>query len=193
MASNSKTWTDERVEFVRKSHAEGFSASQISNQIGIEFNVTISRNAVIGIIHRKGWGRGFSTGMRAKIVSKARAKQRASREAQQANRDKLKQQHRTNPKAVAWRAEPWKSNEPELVIPLAERKTIETLEANHCRWPIGDVGQKGFHFCGKNREAGVPYCGHHARIAFLPVAVRRPSYADLPIVAPVEVKTKVDA
>ena len=48
------TWTEQRVELLKKLWAEGSSASQIAAQIG-----GISRNAVIGKIHRLGLsGRG---------------------------------------------------------------------------------------------------------------------------------------
>jgi GcrA cell cycle regulator len=61
----------------------------------------------------------------------------------------------------------------ELVIPLNERKTIQTLLECSCRWPIGDPQAADFHFCGKNKVAGLPYCEFHARRAFQPPQVRR--------------------
>lgn len=56
----------------------------------------------------------------------------------------------------------------ELVIPVAERKTLDMLENHHCRWPIGEPQEADFHFCGKNKAQGLNYCEHHARRAFLP-------------------------
>src|SRR3954447_20149266 len=41
------TWTDERVELLKKLWSDGLSASQIANQLG-----GVSRNAVIGKVHR---------------------------------------------------------------------------------------------------------------------------------------------
>src|SRR6188508_2837178 len=43
------SWTDERVELLKKLWADGLSASQIATELG---NVT--RNAVIGKVHRLG-------------------------------------------------------------------------------------------------------------------------------------------
>ena len=43
------TWTDERVELLKKLWTDGLSASQIAAELG---NVT--RNAVIGKVHRLG-------------------------------------------------------------------------------------------------------------------------------------------
>ncbi len=61
----------------------------------------------------------------------------------------------------------------EIVIPLAERKTIQTLVECSCRWPIGDPQASDFHFCGKNKVPGLPYCEFHARRAFQPPQARR--------------------
>ena len=43
------TWTDERVELLKKLWADGLSASQIAGELG-----GITRNAVIGKVHRLG-------------------------------------------------------------------------------------------------------------------------------------------
>ena len=61
----------------------------------------------------------------------------------------------------------------EMIIPLAERKTIQTLVECSCRWPIGDPQMADFHFCGKNKVPGLPYCEFHARRAFQPPQARR--------------------
>jgi len=44
-----QTWTDERVEQLKKLWADGLSASQIAGELG-----GITRNAVIGKVHRLG-------------------------------------------------------------------------------------------------------------------------------------------
>jgi GcrA cell cycle regulator len=56
--------------------------------------------------------------------------------------------------------------EDDLTIPPSERKTVETLLADDCRWPFGDPMQPGFHFCGKRKVDGSPYCEFHMRRAF---------------------------
>ncbi|WP_040308565.1 GcrA family cell cycle regulator, partial [Asticcacaulis biprosthecium] len=43
------SWTDERVETLKKLWQEGHSASQIAKQLG-----GVTRNAVIGKVHRLG-------------------------------------------------------------------------------------------------------------------------------------------
>jgi GcrA cell cycle regulator len=44
-------------------------------------------------------------------------------------------------------------------------KTVDTLERNDCRWPIGDPRHPDFHFCGAPQVAGRPYCELHWRMA----------------------------
>src|SRR5919205_3579244 len=65
------TWTDERVELLKKLWTDGLSASQIAAELG---NVT--RNAVIGKVHRLGLSG------RAKSPSSAAPRQRKARPAQ---------------------------------------------------------------------------------------------------------------
>ena len=69
--------------------------------------------------------------------------------------------------------EPYTPPAEELVIPLNERKYIQTLTETCCRWPIGDPQAADFHFCGKKKVTGLPYCEVHARRAFQPPQPRR--------------------
>jgi GcrA cell cycle regulator len=61
----------------------------------------------------------------------------------------------------------------ELVIPLNERASILTLKEAMCHWPIGDPGEPEFHFFGRKSIGSLPYCEHHARMAYQPVQARR--------------------
>jgi GcrA cell cycle regulator len=92
-------------------------------------------------------------------------------------------------------AEPFVPAQEELVIPLKERKSIQTLAECHCRWPIGDPQHPDFHFCGKTKVAGLPYCEFHARRAFQAPQSRRrePAPAPAAIEAATTDNTKVDA
>jgi len=44
--------------------------------------------------------------------------------------------------------------------------TLEELDDTTCRFPIGDPGKAGFHFCGELPLADAPYCARHARVAY---------------------------
>src|SRR3990167_3504199 len=156
-------WTDERVELLKKLWAEGLSASQIAGRLG-----SVTRNAVIGKVHRLGLsGRATTSRMkshrpRPRMASKRMAKARFSPLGNPAFRALYQEQ-----------AEVYHPPVEELAIPLNERKTIQTLSECSCRWPIGDPQLSDFHFCGKNKVPGLPYCEFHARRAFQPPQTRR--------------------
>ena len=63
------SWTDDRVELLKKLWADGLSASQIAGELG-----GITRNAVIGKVHRLGLsGRAKSPSSGAPRPRKARS------------------------------------------------------------------------------------------------------------------------
>ncbi len=156
-------WTDDRVDLLKKLWAEGLSASQIAGRLG-----SVTRNAVIGKVHRLGLsGRATTSRMkshrpRQRMASKRLAKSRYATIGNPALR-------------ALYNAETNVYLPPteELVIPVAERKSIQTLTEVTCRWPIGDPQNTEFHFCGKNKVPGLPYCEVHARRAFQPPQSRR--------------------
>jgi GcrA cell cycle regulator len=149
-----KAWNDERTELLKKLWGEGLSCSHIASRLG-----GVSRNAVIGKVHRLGLS-GRTTTVRLK--SGRRAKAAVERRRKQAPPKQI-----GNPAFRALlAAEPFVSTAEELVIPPEQRKTVDTLEECSCRWPIGDPQHAEFHFCGKQKVKGLPYCEFHARRAF---------------------------
>ncbi|WP_297342063.1 GcrA family cell cycle regulator, partial [Pseudophaeobacter sp.] len=54
------SWTDDRVELLKKMWGEGQSASQIAKELG-----GVTRNAVIGKVHRLGLSNRATTGAKA--------------------------------------------------------------------------------------------------------------------------------
>jgi GcrA cell cycle regulator len=158
-------WTEERVELLKKLWAEGLSASQIAGRLG-----GVTRNAVIGKVHRLGLS-GRATSSRSS--------------APRPRRTHVPRQHRAPSLMFGTRGnvalKPSYGEEleltpaplQELVIPLNERASILTLKETMCRWPIGDPGEPEFHFCGRKKCGTLPYCEHHARMAYQPVQARR--------------------
>ncbi len=163
------SWNDERVESLKKLWQEGLSASQIASRIG-----GVTRNAVIGKVHRLGLaGRATTSRMkshrprRVNLAAKPlRPQQRPQRPAAAGGSSALRDLYRPEAEGYVPPAE-------EVVIPLAERKYIATLTDSCCRWPIGDPQHEEFHFCGKKKMHGLPYCDVHARRAFQPPQARR--------------------
>jgi GcrA cell cycle regulator len=151
-------WTDERVELLKKLWSEGLSASQIAAELG-----GITRNAVIGKVHRLGLsGRAKSPSTAAPRPRKPRSSGmiRVSRPAIRGN----------TALAYDYEVEP----EPELLeIPMEQRKTLLQLNEHTCRWPVGDPGAADFFFCGGKTANELPYCSYHSRVAYQSANDRR--------------------
>ncbi len=157
------TWTDERVEILKRRWAEGLSASQIAAELG-----GITRNAVIGKVHRLGLsGRAKSPSSAAPRPRKPRAHSQMLRVSRPSVRGNTALAH-----AYEFDAEP----EPELIdniIPLGQRRSLLELTEETCRWPIGDPGSADFFFCGGQTLTSLPYCAYHSRVAYQPPNTRR--------------------
>ncbi len=155
------TWTDERVELLKKLWADGLSASQIAGELG-----GITRNAVIGKVHRLGLsGRAKSPSSGAPRARKPRSHMlRVARPSMRGN----------TALALAYDTEP--ELEPEVideVIPMEQRRTLLQLNEDTCRWPVGDPSSADFFFCGGKPVTSLPYCAHHCRVAYQPATDRR--------------------
>ena len=139
-------WNDERVELLKKLWADGLSASQIAGRLG-----GVTRNAVIGKVHRLGLsGRATTSRMkshRPRVRSQNAAKRLMKPRFANVGNPALRQLYLGD-------TEPYTPPAEELVIPMNERKYIQTLTEVSCRWPIGDPQLADFHFCGKKKVNG---------------------------------------
>ena len=163
------SWTDERVELLKKLWSDGLSASQIAGELG-----EVTRNAVIGKVHRLGLSG------RAKSAGSSARPRKPAREAE-TRRDARPQRPMTQgATALAQALEPLAQEAPapapqsaDNVVAMGQRCTIMNLTESTCRWPTGEPGTDSFYFCGGKTKQGLPYCAHHARIAYQPVQDRR--------------------
>src|SRR5262245_23123766 len=166
------TWNDERVDVLKKLWADGLSASQIASRLG-----GVTRNAGIGKVHRLGLsGRATTSRMkshrpRVRVQAAKRLKPRLLNTGNQVFRSLYLND-----------TEPYVAPAEEIVIPMGERKYIQTLTESCCRWPIGDPQQPEFHFCGRKKIPGLPYCEVHARRAFQPPQARRREREFAPVI-----------
>ena len=158
------TWSDDRVEQLKKLWEAGLSASQIAAERG---NVT--RNAVIGKVHRLGLSG------RAKSPATAAPRQRkAARPAQPMMRVARPVARGNTALAQVFEVEA----EPDPVafdnvVPMNQRLSLLELNEATCHWPVGDPSSPDFFFCGGKALAGLPYCAQHSRVAYQPAADRR--------------------
>ena len=157
------SWTDDRVEQLKKLWESGLSASQIAAELG-----NITRNAVIGKVHRLGLSG------RAKSPSSAAPRQREVRPAQ--NMMRISRPMSRGNTALAHVFEVEAEPDPiafDNVVPMSQRRTLLELTEDTCHWPIGDPSSSEFFFCGGKAVASLPYCAHHSRVAYQPASERR--------------------
>ena len=158
------SWTDDRVELLKKLWSEGLSASQIAGRLG-----SVTRNAVIGKVHRLGLS-GRATTSR---VKSHRPRKRIATAVKRTARARFPTNGNPTVRELYATGEPYVAPVEEMDIPQAQRKTVETLEICSCRWPVGDPQTQDFYFCGGKAVPGLPYCEHHARRAFQAPAPKR--------------------
>ena len=177
------SWTDERVELLKRLWGEGQSASQIAKELG-----GVTRNAVIGKVHRLG----LSNRATAAAKTEAQAKPDTKSETTARRKaDPVAKEQDTKPSASLARRQiipagqplpPQPSaNEisPEALAKVSEiekkAKKISLLELTErtCKWPVGDPATPDFWFCGLPTQSGKPYCEAHVGVAFQPMNTRR--------------------
>jgi len=174
------SWTDERVDLLKRLWMEGLSASQIAGQLGDG----VTRNAVIGKVHR------LKLSARAKPAASAPRARPASRPSLRRSSGSLSSssasiKRRILPSAPMIGATALKQSEDleidveperfvqELYIPEEERLGLLDLSEITCKWPIGDPLNSDFHFCGRPSEEGKPYCEFHSRRAYHQIERKR--------------------
>ena len=171
------SWTDERVEQLKQLWLDGRSASQIANELANG----ITRNAVIGKVHRLG----LSGRVKTQSASTPRPRPAKQHHHQhQQNRPTSRggsggggtpMTRGATALAYAPMAEAMPDQRPieDVVIPMSARVTIMELKEAMCRWPMGDPTNAEFRYCGAESPSGGSYCAFHARVAYQPVQDRR--------------------
>ena len=168
-------WTDERVELLKKLWMEGLSASQIAAELG----EGVTRNAVIGKVHRlklSARTKPTNTAPRARPAARTTAPRRVSSPAPSAGISAKPRVSMARPQvmgATALAAAPEMEAElyvapaaAELFIPEDKRLNLLQLNEHTCKWPIGDPLSKDFYFCGQHSLDTGPYCDFHSRRAY---------------------------
>lgn len=171
-------WRDEaKVELLKRLWKDGLSASQIAARIG-----GVTRNAVIGKIHRLGLsGRSSGRSVREKVSAGVRRSYTTNPE----HLRKLRETYlliQAKKRALHAKQPPTLPAEPllpfvEIDVPLYARRTVADIEPNQCRWPIGDPQAPDFHFCNGVQHGPFSYCEHHARLAYLPAQAFKGHYS----------------
>ena len=139
------SWTDEKVAKLKELWGKGNTASQIAEIIG-----GISRNAVIGKAHR--------LNLSAKIKTRSATSNENFEKSIDNKNTKLKRGRKSRFKSLIIE----KDFEPE------NPKTLEELDENSCKWPIGHPNENNFCFCGRTSLKDFSYCKLHLLYAYQP-------------------------
>ena len=187
------SWTDDRVEILKKLWVEGQSASQIAKELG-----GVTRNAVIGKVHRLGLSNRATSSSSSKSDTKSKTSVKSmsdtKRVSNKTSASKVTSKNspsepRSNVTSLRRQIIPAgqplppqpSANEisPEALARVSEiekkAKKISLLELTErtCKWPVGDPATEEFWFCGLPSQAGKPYCEAHVGVAFQPMSQRR--------------------
>ncbi len=197
------SWTEERIERLKKMWAAGATASQIADELG-----GVSRNAVIGKAHRLGLEQrpspvrpGEEKELKKPVPVAAAPKAAAPKaEAPKAapaapaaptighsapRRPSGEMQYRSIGPGGFIRQGPGEQQAPippappRRLVPakpspeVADKTSLLDLNDRICKWPIGHPGEPDFHFCGVQANPGFPYCVQHCGVAYQAQLPRR--------------------
>jgi GcrA cell cycle regulator len=172
----SKSWDNGILKKLKALLGKGLSTSEIGKRLGI------SKNAVVGKLHRLGWNSSVGdadAGAKKSAVSKKSAaapKKTTGKKGVVAAVKPVKLPKVDSKKAL--RAKPVAPDKPKRVTIRSSKESavhqrmvqhaleMANLKPNQCRWPIGDPDSDGFHFCGNPVFVGKPYCYEHCKQAY---------------------------
>jgi GcrA cell cycle regulator len=195
------SWTEERIDRLKKMWHDGATASQIAEELG-----GVSRNAVIGKAHRLGLEQRPSpvkageekeakkSAPATAAPKPAAAKTDASKAAPVASPVQSTEPRRPLQSEIQYRSigpggfirqgpgeqqAPIPPAPPRRLVPakpspeVADKTSLLDLNDRICKWPIGHPGEPDFHFCGQPANPGFPYCVQHCGVAYQAQLPRR--------------------
>ena len=197
------SWTEERIERLKKMWHDGATASQIADELG-----GVSRNAVIGKAHRLGLeqrpspvkpgeekevkkaapvaaAKAAPKPEPVRAASTAPAAQAAPPTAEPRRPSAHEMQYRSIGPGGFVRQGPGDQQAPippappRRLVPakpspeVADKTSLLELNDRICKWPIGHPGEPDFHFCGEAANPGFPYCVAHCGVAYQAQLPRR--------------------
>ena len=197
------SWTEERIERLKKMWHDGATASQIADELG-----GVSRNAVIGKAHRLGLEqrpspvkpgeeKDVKKAAPAAVPPKPAAPKAEAPKATTAapavpqvapaspQRTSSDIQYRSIGPGGFIRQGPGEQQAPippappRRLVPakpspeVADKTSLLDLNDRICKWPMGHPGEPDFYFCGEPANPGFPYCVQHCGVAYQAQLPRR--------------------
>lgn len=140
-------WTEARKILARKWTAAGLSRSQVANRLNEETGSSFSRSAVTRMCDRMGLG----SPPRPAAEPQKRPKKR----------DRVSKLPAANPTLGFPRDAP-----PTATLVSERRLHLTELVVGVCRWPVGQIGDPEFYYCGADAAKPSSYCPQHHQIAY---------------------------
>jgi GcrA cell cycle regulator len=141
-------WTEERIEKLKALHARKLSCSMMASELG-----GVTRNAVIGKLHRLGLSNAYSTvhrdnqyGRKPRPKKENRKTIRIVRANGNSNQHRVMESAETDLAALR------------CVEVIPQHIALLDIQPHHCRYPYGE---SPFTFCGHTILDGRSYCGPH--------------------------------
>jgi hypothetical protein len=160
------TWPDEKIEQLRALYNEKYSMAKIASAMGI------TRNAVIGKLHREGLFRGRAVGRRgpSRTAHKAKAprKLRPHIEAHRVVGNRVLS-------VLEFDDAPLRAAD---VIPF--NIALQDLQSHHCRYPTSDAPTL---FCGCKKFGEASYCLPHYELTHKAREVKTGRHVRLSVVS----------
>ena len=159
-------WSEDENEMLRDLALKGLSAAQIARRLAAVFvrSYALTRNAVIGRASRLGipLSKKSSDGRHLALKRKSGRREQArpvvvAPVTPVPSRRPVEQ----SKEARAATTPLWSAPPPHPGRSVAASYAVIALNDDDCRWPIGHVGEKDFHFCCGARLRGMPYCEEH--------------------------------
>lgn len=162
---SSASWTDKRIDLLKAYFVEGLSAAKIAERLGY-----VTRNAVIGKIHRLGLNLDHLLTADEKADRLARKLEAANIRKQRSWERAERQLRKNSPRSTLY-----KMFVPRPADDLSERAkhiTLLELEQQHCRFPYG-LGP--YTYCGHDVDpSGGSYCPEHRSLCCVEVRPHAP-------------------
>ncbi len=151
----SKEETDKAIELFNQNYSSSKIASTMNEEGWRSDCPKITRNAIIGLLHRNGC-------MRDKKIKLIK------------NVKEVKEIKKVKKSKIAVE-EAFEEPTAKVEVQVEEKpsdhlKSIINLEYNECRYPEGDIRDDNLLFCGKEIDfsLGRSYCAHHYRLCYYP-------------------------
>jgi hypothetical protein len=127
--TDERQWPQDRIDLAEEMWRQGYKAAFIAEYCDV------SRNAVIGMSHRRRWVRVVEPGPQKRVLPKKVYKPIVA---------KPRGERAVPPRRVG-------------------KISVMELEPWHCRWPMSGTGA-GTLFCGKKPEGSQVYCEEHMKL-----------------------------